>query len=188
MYSLYGVSYDISDPENIAAAKKEALDSLRKSLVLTAKAKEFGFDILSDEEQAAVQGKARESYESAMEYVKQYMLEDTESMDADLVTQKAVEKLNEMEITLDSYIKTETEQVINEKLRAYIVRDVSVSAEEIKTEQDKRTEAENEAWDLSEDGIRESLLADKQDELYNAMVDYWIKNAGVEEHLDELDD
>ena len=52
MYSMFNYSYDVTDPANIQAAKDAAVDTLKTSLALTAKAKELGLDQLTDEELA----------------------------------------------------------------------------------------------------------------------------------------
>ena len=54
MYSMYGYSYDTTDPNNIASAQDSAIEDLKKDLALAAKAKELGLDQLTDERTEAV--------------------------------------------------------------------------------------------------------------------------------------
>ena len=142
MYSMYGYSYDTTDPENIAQAQEDAIDALKQDLALTAKAKELGLDTLTDDEKEAVQTKAQESYDNSLDYVKQYMLTDTEGMDDDAIAAAAAEKLTELNVTLDSYVESQTKSAIDDKLREYAVKDVAVTDEEIQTEYDSKVEAD----------------------------------------------
>ena len=142
MYSLYGYSYDTTDPDNIAQAQEDAIDALKNDMVLSAKAAELGLDVLTDEEKETAQTKAQEGYDSALSYVKQYMLTDTEGMDEDTLAAAAADKLTELKVSLDSYLESETKTIIDDKLREYIVKDVAVTDEEIQTEYDSKVEAD----------------------------------------------
>ena len=142
MYSMYGYSYDKTDPENIAQAQEEAINALKKDMVLTAKATELGLDQLTDEEKETVQTKAQENYDSGLDYVKNYMLTDTEGMDDEAIAQAAADKMASMGVTLESYVEEQTKSVIDDKLREYIVKDVAVTDEEIETEYNSKVEAD----------------------------------------------
>ncbi len=156
MYQIYGVSFDASDPDNIADAQDTAIKALKQDLVLTAKAKELGLDALTDEEVKEVKAKAQEGYDYALDYVKQYQLTETEGLDEDALLQAAEEKLIKMGISLDTYIETETKALIDEKLREYVIRDVADSDDEAKNA------------------------------VYNDTVAKWVEEAGVIVNLDAL--
>ena len=142
MYSMYGYSYDTTDPDNIADAQASAIEDLKQDLALTAKAKELGLDQLTDEEAEAVKADAQKSYDDALDYVKTYMLTDTEGMDDEAIAAAAADKLTEMEITYDSYLEAQTKSKIDDKLREYAVKDVAVTDEEIQAEYDSKVEAD----------------------------------------------
>ena len=139
LYYMYGYSYDTTDPDNIAQAQEDAIDALKQDMALTAKAKELGLDVLTDEEKETVQTKAQESYDNALDYVKQYMLTDTEGLDDDAI---AAAKMTEMNVTLESYVESQTKSVIDDKLHEYAVKDVAVTDEEIQAEYDSKVEAD----------------------------------------------
>ncbi len=142
MYSMYGYSYDTTDPANIASAQDSAIEDLKQDLALTAKAKELGLDQLTEEETEAVKADAQKSYDDALDYVKTYMLTDTEGMDDDAIAAAAADKLTEMGVTYDSYLEAQTKTKIDEKLREYAVKDVAVTDEEIQADFDSKVEAD----------------------------------------------
>ena len=142
MYSMYGYSYDTTDPANIADAQESAIEDLKQDLALTAKAKELKLDELTEEETEAVKADAQKSYDDALDYVKTYMLTDTEGMDDDAIAAAAADKLTEMGVTYDSYLEAQTKTKIDEKLREYAVKDVAVTDEEIQAEFDSKVEAD----------------------------------------------
>ena len=142
MYSMYGQSYDVTDPENIAAAQEEAVDSLKKDLTLTAKAKELGLDQLTEEETEAVKADAQKNYDDGIDYVKSYMLTDTEGMDDEAIAKAAADRLTEMGVTLESYVESQTKSKIDDKLREYVIKDVTVTDEEIQADYDSKVESD----------------------------------------------
>ena len=146
MYSMYGYSYDVTDPENIARAQESAIEDLKEDLALTAKAKELGLDQLTEEETASVKEAAQKSYDSALDYVKDSMLTGTEGMDDDAIAKAAADKLTEMNVTLETYIESQTKTVIDDKLREYAIKDVAVTDEEIREDYDKKVEADKESY------------------------------------------
>ena len=155
MYAMYGYSYDVTDPSNIARAQEEAINGLKEDLALTAKAAELGLDQLTDEETASVKEAAQSSYDNAVTYVKNYMLtdEEKEGKDDEAIAKLVEDRLTELGVSLDSYIESETKTEVDNKLRAYAIKDVAVTDEEIqaefdsKVESDKTTYAENAgAW------------------------------------------
>jgi len=143
--SLLGQSYDTTDPQVIASAQEEAVASLKKDLVLTAKAKELGLDQLTDEEEETVKTEAQESYDSAIEYIKSNQLKDSE-LEGDALTEAAKAELDKMGVTLDSYLESERKTVIDNKVREYAIKDVAVTDEELQAEYDSRVEKDKETY------------------------------------------
>ncbi len=150
-YYMMGRSFDVTDPSNIAMAQEEAVNALKQDLALTAKAKELGLDQLTEEELASVKESAQKDYDEAIDYVKTSVLTDTEGMDEEALAKAAEDKVAELGYSLETYIESETKTVIDNKLREYAIKDVTVSDEEIETEynskieSDKATYAENAA-------------------------------------------
>ena len=103
MYSMFGYSYDVSDPENIESAKTAAVDTLKTSLALTAKAKELGLDQLSDEELESVKTTAQANLDSVIASAKAYV-EGGSEMDETALAEAAAKMAEDAGYTLDAYI------------------------------------------------------------------------------------
>lgn len=143
--SILGQSYDTTDPQAIAEAQESAISSLKKDLTLAAKAKELGLDQLTDEEEEAAKTSAQESYDSAIDYIKSNNLKDSE-LEGDALTEAAKAELDKMDVTVDAYLESERKSTIDNKVREYIIKDVTVSDDEIKTEYDSRVEKDKETY------------------------------------------
>ena len=144
-YSLYGSSFDATSAENIAAAQEEAVNALKEDLALTAKAAELGLDQLTAEEEEKAKTSAQESYDSALDYVKTNMLQDS-GLEGEELDKAAADKLTELGVSLDAYIESAKKTAIDDKLREYVIKDVAVTDEEIKTEYDSRVEKDKETY------------------------------------------
>ena len=140
-YSMMGQSYDVTDPSNIAAAQEQAIESLKKDLALTAKAAELGLDQLTAEEEEKARTEAQESYDYALDYVKTNQLADS-GLEGEELDKAAAEKLTGMKVTLEDYIESERKNIIDQKLRDYAIKDVTVSDDEIRAEFDKHVESD----------------------------------------------
>ena len=144
-YSLYGSSFDATSAENIAAAQEEAVNALKEDLALTAKAAELGLDQLTAEEEETAKTSAQESYDSALDYVKTNMLQDS-GLEGEELDKAAADKLTELGVSLDAYIESAKKTAIDDKLREYVIKDVAVTDEEIKAEYDSRVEKDKETY------------------------------------------
>ena len=144
-YSLYGSSFDATSAENIAAAQEEAVNALKEDLALTAKAAELGLDQLTAEEEEKAKTSAQESYDSALDYVKTNMLQDS-GLEGEELDKAAADKLTELGVSLDAYIESAKKTAVDDKLREYAIKDVAVTDEEIKTEYDSRVEKDKETY------------------------------------------
>ena len=143
--SMFGQSYDVTDPDVIADAREEAVEALKKDMTLTAKAAELGLNQLSAEEEEEVKTKAQENYDSALDYIKTNQLKDS-GLEGEELDKAAADKLTEMGITLDTYVESERKSVIDNKVRDYAIKDVTVSDEEIQTEYDSRVEKDKTSY------------------------------------------
>ena len=148
MYSMFGYSYDVSDPENIEAAKNSAVDTLKTSLALTAKAKELGLDQLSDEELESVKTTAQANLDSVIASAKAYV-EGGSEMDETALAEAAAKMAEEAGYSLDAYIAQGTNDAISAKLKEYAVKDVAVTDEKIQTEYDSRVESHKSTYSES---------------------------------------
>ena len=148
MYSMFGYSYDVSDPENIEAAKSSAVDALKESLTLAAKAKELGLDQLSDEELESVKTTAQANLDSVIASAKAYV-EGGSEMDETALAEAAAKMAEDAGYTLDAYIAQGTTDAISAKLKEYAVKDVAVTDEEIQAEYDSRVESHKSTYSES---------------------------------------
>ena len=146
-YSLYGYSYDTTDPDNIAAAQESAVNALKKDLALTAKATELGLDKLTDEELEEVKTKAQENYDSDLSYIKNFMLENTEGKEDEELTKEAEAKMTELGYNIETYTESATKAKVDEKLKDYAIKDVAVTDEEIKADYDSKVEADKTTYE-----------------------------------------
>ena len=149
LYAMYGMPYDTTDPSNIAQARQSAIEALKQDMVLTAKAKELGLDRLTEAEEAEVRATAEESWNGAVEYVAQMLLtaEEKTGKSEDEIRALAEERLAEMGYSLDVYISSQTKVMIDEKLHQEIVKDITVTEEDIQAEYDRLVAADKEKYE-----------------------------------------
>jgi hypothetical protein len=186
MYTLFGIPVDTDDPEVIASARAEAIRSLKEDLVLRSRAAELGLDRLTEEEQAEAEEHAQLLWNDAVLYVYDYLLTEEEQQMEDTEREALIQEyLDEYGVSAEEYRKEAVKELVDGKVRDYIVRDVSVTDEEIRAEYEKRKAAGEEEENLAEDVIRAQLLYEKQDEAYKAALEEWIAAAGIEEYMDQ---
>ena len=144
LYSMYGYSYDMTDPDIIAQAQESAVTALKEDLALTAKIEELGIT-LTDEEQEAVKNAAQEDYDYIVNSAKSYV-EGADGMDEEAIAEAAKKMAEEAGYTLESYIESETKSKLDSKIRDYAIKDVTVTDEEIQAEYDSKVEADKEKY------------------------------------------
>ena len=126
----YGQNIDITDKSLITDAQNDVIDRLIRESVLAAKAKEFGLDKLSEEDQAEVDDLWQQYYD----LVKNYMFGETELEGEELDKAITDSITTTFGITKESLV----ESTIAENLRNEIVKDVTVSDDEVAAEYDTR--------------------------------------------------
>ena len=147
MYSMYGQSYDTTDPNNIASAQDSAIEDLKQDLALTAKAKELGLDQLTEEELAKVQEAAEADVETSKTYIQaSYLTEEQQALEGEELDAAIQEQLDLLGISADSYIVREKDQLIDQKVYDYAVKDVEVTDEEVKADYDAKVAADEEKY------------------------------------------
>lgn len=140
-YAAYGQSLDVTDPTVISQARTAAVDSIKKDMALTAKAKELGLDQLTPEEEEAANTSAKESFDGAMDYARNYLVED-KTLEGEALDKAAEEALTGRGVNFDVYLDSARKTQIDNKLREYAIKDVTVSEEETKAEFDSRVESD----------------------------------------------
>ncbi len=138
-YSMFGMSIDPTDPAVRSDALDGILHSLSEELVKQQKIEELGFDVFTSEEDIAIKEAAQTAYDDDKEFVKAQFFADT-TLEGEALETALQEKMTEFGITLDMYYDTEKAQASEDKLREHIVKDVTVTDEEIQTEFDTLVE------------------------------------------------
>ena len=138
--SMYGMSYDTTDAANIAQAQENAVAAMTKDLVLRAKMKEMKLeDQLTEEDLASIKETAQKNYDSGVESTKS-LVED-ETLEGDALTEAAKEMMTKQGVTLETYEDSAKENKLLEMLRADIIKDVTVTDEEIQADFDSKVES-----------------------------------------------
>ena len=145
-YALSGREIDPTSKEFIAATRERAVEDLKADMTLTAKAKELGLDQLTDEELADVNAKAQEKYDTDVANAKSSSIEITDDMDETAGTEAAKQYLADQGKTLDWYVGDQTRQAVDNKLHDYIVKDVTVTDEEIQADYDSKVASDKETY------------------------------------------
>lgn len=149
MYSLYGMTFDRTNEETVASLREEALQSLLQSAVIEHKIAELGLDQFTAEEEAEMAASVEESYSSTAELIKTYMLSDSE------LTGEALDAEIEKQMVSLGY-GTKAEMLESERLnRAYskleaeVVKDVTVTEDELTSEYGSRVESARSTYNAS---------------------------------------
>lgn len=134
MYSMYGMPFDRNDPSTVDSVEQEAINAIVQTAVAEKKISEMGLDQFSEAELAEMQSKVEEEYNSYAEFVKSYSLADTELTGDEL--QAAIDK--EMAAmgyaTKEDMLKLERMTRAQERLRAELDKEVTISEEELLSE------------------------------------------------------
>ena len=146
---LYSAYYGISDlySTDEATITAEVIDAYVNQLVSQQKAKELGLYEMTEEEQADVENKGKEDYDSFIQSViSNYM--PGSKLEGDELTAAAEKYVADNEVTtvdgrstLADFVASATDSKALEKLDAYIIKDVAVTDEEIQADFDAKVES-----------------------------------------------
>ncbi len=146
---LYSSSYGISDlystDEDTVAA--DVISAYVNQLVCQQKAKELGLYEMTEEEQAEVDASGKENYDSFIESViSNYM--PGSALEGDELTAAAEKYVADNQVTtvdgrstLADFVAAAADSKALEKLDAYMIKDVTVSDEEIQADFDAKVES-----------------------------------------------
>ena len=146
LYSMYGYSYDATSPDNIAEVQNSVISEFKKQLVTDAKIREMGLDQLTADDEAKIQSDAEKAFQDNLDYI----ISDNEDL-ADLSdeekNEKAKAQLAETGYTMDSALEHAREDLLNDKLRQEIIKDVAVTDEEIQADFDSKVASAKETYE-----------------------------------------
>lgn len=148
MYSWYGMSYDVTDAQNIADATDSVIDYLVENDVKNMKAAELGLDVLTDEEQETLDANTEESWQSIRDQVKSYYFADTE-LEGDELEAAIDARCEEQGISREDSEEQERQTLVQEKLRQETIKDVTVSEEELQAALDEKAESAKTTYESS---------------------------------------
>ncbi len=149
MYSMYGLSYDPTDAATISAAQDSAIEALIQAAVTNQKITEGGFDVFTEEELAAIEESAKTTYQQNADYIQSLDFADTQ------LTGEELEQAVAQALTaygyqdVDSLITSEKYTASQEKLKASVVQDVTVTAEELQTAYDEKVASAKSSYESS---------------------------------------
>lgn len=139
-YSMFGLSFDVTNPDNVADVRSQVIDMLVENAVLEAKAAELGLDQMTEEEQQEITARADEAWENNRETIRNSYFSDTE-LEGEELDAAIDERADEMGVTYDLVMENQTKAYALEKLRASITDPVTVTDEELQARFDERVES-----------------------------------------------
>ena len=139
LYSYYGMSYSANSEEAVQDARNEVLDYYKSELVAQAKIRELGLDQLTEEEEAQLQEDAEDSFQSSLEYQIEDNAEYADLSDEEK-TARATEALAAQGVTVEAAKDSARESLLESKLRDYVIKDVTVTDDEVETEYNSRVD------------------------------------------------
>jgi len=148
VYSMYGRSFDPEAEQSISDARNAVIDSFKQELVSNAKIAELGLDQLTAEEETKVQEDAEKTYQSNLDYILSSNYADSDLTDEEK-NEKAKAELEATGYSMERALKDARETVLSDKLRAEIIKDVTVTDEEIQADYDSKVEADKTTYETS---------------------------------------
>ena len=146
---IYSAYYGISNyySTDTATITSQVIDAYVNQLAAQQKAKELGLYEMTEEEQAAIDATGKESYDSFIKSViSTYMPGST--LEGDELTAAAEKYVAEHDVAtvdgrsaLADFVAAAADEKALEKLEAYIIKDVTVSDEEIQADFDAKVES-----------------------------------------------
>ena len=155
--SYYGYNAGVY-PTDEATVTKQVVEAYTQNLVLKQKAAALGMTELNDEEKAHAEEHAKEYYDSFLQSVISAFLPNS-GLEGDELTAAAEKYVSEHSdvktvdgrATYEDFLNAAMEEVAEEKVREDIVKDVTVTEEEIKADYDAKVEADKAAMESDPD-------------------------------------
>lgn len=146
LYSQFGMSYDVTNPENIQQAQESIISALVEEAVQIEKAKALGLDQLTEEEKAELEENVQQEIVSSRDYLaEQYGL--NAEQDAAVIDQ-----LMASQGVTEDYVRSVTlNSLLLEKVKEYAKKDVTLTEEEVVAGFNAKVEAQKASFagDLS---------------------------------------
>jgi hypothetical protein len=148
LYSMYGMTYDTTDSDNISTVTDSVIDALIENDVKNMKITELGLDQLTDDETTELENEIAEDWQSTRDSVQSYYLSDTE-LTGDELEAAIDETCEQYGITYEEVAENTRETYLQNKLKTETVKDVTVTDEELQTELDSKAESAKSTYESS---------------------------------------
>ena len=145
-HSMFGYPYDTTSPENIASAQDAVIENFKTELVSNVKVAELGLDQLTEEEEAKVLSDAETAYQENLDYIISNNYANSELSEEEIRT-KAVADLEARNYTMETAADNARHTLQEQKLRDYIIKDVTVTEDEVKAEYDSKVASAKEDYE-----------------------------------------
>ena len=134
LYQSYGLSFGVpTEAELHQEAVTQVHDHLVEEHVLAQQAVKLNLT-LTEEEQAAARQTAETNFNDALKQIIDSGSLGETDLEGDALTEAARKYAEESGVTLDNYVESAMTSARNDKLRAYAVKDVTVTDEEIQND------------------------------------------------------
>lgn len=149
LYSTLGMNLGLSTDR--ASIQTQVIDSYVNSLVAKQKATALGFDQMTEEDNAAIEESAQNSYHEYLHQIASAYL-DTADLDEEEQEAQAEAYIQEHNLSgKDAFVQAAKEEKAIEKLRADAVKDVAVTEEELNAALEEKAEANKTTYDATPD-------------------------------------
>lgn len=148
LYSMFGYSYDPTDPTIIAQTKDDVMDLLVQDAVETLKAQELGLDQFTEEELAEIAESVETDWESNKSSLQSQEFADTE-LTGDELDAALEARLVEMGYNREQLEESYKHTKMLDKLREEVIKDVVVTEEELQADYDEKVAAQQETYDAT---------------------------------------
>ncbi len=156
MNALYYYYYYGRLPYSNTELLDQTITAVTRSMVQEQEVVKQGFDKLTDEELSQVQADAEARFEETIQEEITEHFADSE-LTGDELHAAAVAHAAEEGVTLDSFLDSLKKQKTVDKLRESVVKDVSVTDEEVKADFDAKVASQKETYDASPAAYIEAL-------------------------------
>lgn len=145
VYQMYGMNFDINNPDLIADTREEVISLLVEDAVMNIKVKELGLDQLTAEEQTELDEKIETAWQSNLDNVKVTYFADTE-LTGDELTAALEAKCLEQGILKENVAEGQRVAYTQNKLRSYVTDPIEVTEEELVAAFDAKVTAAQESY------------------------------------------
>ena len=141
IYAQLGMSYTVDEQEVL----NDTVSTLMTDLVLRQKLRELGLDVLSAEDEAALDAEAQEDYQGHLDEVRENYFADSE-LTGDALDEAVAAYAENTGYTLDAIRNNLKNTKLSDRLRAYVTDPVTIGDDELQAALDEKIEAEKTSY------------------------------------------